>query len=77
MKLEKVYAVEFMEYTNCLNDTVSDWDGESPFEIGNNTNYINVGRNNFLVRESELEFYRKFGQGFKSITFIGNMRVQE
>ena len=76
MKFEKVYAVEFMEYTNCLNDTVSDWNGESPFEFGN-TNYISVGKNNFLVRESELDFYRKFGQGYRNITFVGNMRFPE
>ena len=76
MKIEKVYAVEFMAYTNCLKDTISDYDGTSEFEFGK-CNYIDVGRNNFLVRESELEFYRKFGQGFKSITFVGNMRFSE
>ena len=68
--LEKVYAVEFMEYTNCMKDTVSDGNEN----IGE-TKYITIGKEPFLVRESELNKYRKYGNGFRSITFVGNISI--
>lgn len=72
--LEKVYAVEFMAYTNCLNDTVSDWDGVSSFT--GNEKYLTVkGPKVFLVKESDLDKYRKYGQGYKNLTCIGWMEV--
>lgn len=64
----KVYNVEFMSYTNCMHDTVS----KKPGDIHNNE-YLNVGREGFLVREDELEKYRQYGGGFRSVTFVGNM----
>lgn len=74
--LEKVYAVEFMSYTNCLRDTVSDWNGISSFT--GKEKYLTVkGPNEFLVKESDLEKYRKYGQGYKNIRFVGWMDVKE
>ena len=74
--LEKVYAVEFMSYTNYLKDTVSDWDGISSFT--GNEKYLNVkGPHQFLVKEADLEKYRKYGQGYNKITFVGWMDVDE
>jgi len=65
-KLEKVYIVEFIQYTNCMRDTVyNEETGE----------YIQVGRLGFLVRESELEQYRKCGRGYKSIKLVGQIRI--
>lgn len=44
--MKKVYEVEFMQYTNCLRDTVSDGG-----EIGK-TKYIHVGNEPFLIKEA-------------------------
>jgi len=68
--MEKVYEVEFMEYTNCMKDTVSN----QAKEIGDRK-YIGVGKEPFLVRESELEKYRAWGNGFRIIRFVGNIIV--
>lgn len=70
IKVEKVYEVEFMQYTNCMNDTVSD--GEK--EIGKVT-YIHVGREPFLIKESDFPKYQKFGGGFRIVRFVGNIEV--
>lgn len=70
--LEKVYSVEFMEYTDILQDTVSDWDGKS--SSIKDIKYLKVGHN-FLLRESQLEKYRKFGGGYKNIKFVGYLGV--
>lgn len=67
--MEKVYEVEFMQYTNSIKDTVSD-DGE----IGK-TKYIHIGNEPFLIKESEFDKYMKFGKGFRIIRFVGNMEV--
>ena len=71
MMLEKVYAVEFMVYTNCLNDTVSDWDGKGSPSL-KDIKYLAVGHN-FLIKESEIEKYRKFGQGYRNLKFVGEL----
>lgn len=68
--MEKVYEVEFMEYTNYLRDTVCNRDKE----IGD-MKYITVGREPFLVRESELEKYMAYGNGFRIVRFVGNIVV--
>lgn len=62
--MEKIYKVTFMEYNNVLRDTIANKD---------NTDYINVGREPFLVRESELDTYMDYGGGFRSMVFVGNI----
>lgn len=66
--IEKVYEVEFMTYTNCMKDTVCN--GEK--EIGD-MKYINVGKEPFLIRESEFGKYMKYGGGFRILRFVGNI----
>lgn len=68
--MEKVYEVEFMEYTNCIRDTVCN----THKEIGD-MKYIRVGIGPFLVRESELEKYMAWGGGFRTIRFVGNIII--
>ena len=68
--MEKVYEVEFMRYTNCMNDTVSDG-----AEIGK-TKYINVGKEPFLIKESDFPKYQKYGGGFRIVRFVGNIETQ-
>lgn len=70
--MEKIYLVEFISYTNALHDTVSDWDGKRFSKIGE-TKYLHLGRHCTLVKESDLEKYRKYGQGYKKITFLGTL----
>lgn len=74
IKTEKVYSVTFMQYTNYMKDTVSDWDGVSDATFGS-AEYLNIGKGSFLVRESELEKYRKFGQGYRDVHFVGNIEI--
>ena len=70
---EKVYSVTFMGYTNCIGDTVCTHYGESvPFGT---SKYLDIGHEPFLVLESELEMYREYGGGYRSIQFVGNMEV--
>ena len=67
--MEKIYEVEFIEYTNCMKDTVSN--GK---EIGK-IEYIDVGKEPFLIKESEFDKYMKFGKGFRIVKFVGNMKI--
>lgn len=66
--MEKVYEVEFMEYTNTMNSTVSSGDGID-------AKYLKVGKEPFLVKESELGKYVEYGKGFRIVRFVGNMEV--
>ena len=68
--MEKVYEVEFMEYTNCMRDTVC-----NRYKEICDMRYIIVGKEPFLVRESELEKYMAYGNGFRIIRFVGNIVV--
>ena len=68
--MEKVYEVEFMEYTNCMRDTVCN----KYKEIGD-MKYITVGKEPFLVRESELEKYIAWGNVFRIVRFVCNIVI--
>ena len=61
--MKKVYSVDFIQYTNCLNTAVTD---------DNHENYITVD-NPFLIFEDEIEYYMKFGGGIKNMIFVGYM----
>lgn len=60
--MEKVYKVKFMRY-NCLGDTVCD----------NNDNVLYIGDSTLIIKESDLTKYMKYGNGFKTVEFVGNM----
>lgn len=71
MRTEKVYAVEFMVYTNSMKNVVSNkLSCKSEKET-----YVDVGKEPFLITESQMEFYSKFGEGFRTLTFVGNISV--
>ena len=72
MKRIKIYSVVFVEYTNCLQDTVST--GEEDLA---KIKYLTIPKTGLLVREDELDEYKKYGQGFKSTTLVGEMYVNE
>jgi len=75
IKLEKVYKVTYMLYTNAMRDTVSDWDGKGHSLA--DCEYLDVGKESFLLRESQLEYYRKFGGGYRNIEFVGQIPISE
>ena len=54
--MEKVYEVEFMNYTNCMRDTVSNMANEIK-----NTKYIEIGKEPFLIKEAVFDNYMKYG----------------
>ena len=62
--MEKIYQVEFLSYTNCMRDTV--WSEED-------NKYLDIGKEPFLIRESEFSEYMKFGNGFRIVKFVGNL----
>ena len=66
--MEKVYEVEFMSYTNVMRDTVCDEETELGKE-----KYLNVGKEPFLIKESEFNKYMKYGNGFRVVRFVGNI----
>lgn len=67
--MEKIYEVEFIEYTNCFKEAVSDG-----ADLGN-VKYIHVNKEPFLIKESEFDKYMKFGKGFRIVKFVGNMET--
>lgn len=73
IKLEKVYKVTYMLYTNAMRDTVSDWDGKGHSLA--DCEYLDIGKEPFLLRESQLEQYRKFGGGYRNIEFVGQIPI--
>ena len=65
----KIYKVEFNKYTNGMRDTVSN----GAKEIKDHK-YLNVGRlYDFLVKDSDLDYYKQFGDGFKKIELVGEL----
>lgn len=70
--MEKIYEVEFMQYTNCMRDTVC-----NNAENIKDSKYIRVGKEPFLIKESEFDKYKEYGGGFRIIKFVGNMEVGE
>ncbi len=72
--MEKVYEVEFMNYTNCMKDTVRTDDEEKYLNEGK---YLKVGQNPFLIKESEFDKYMKYGNGFRIVKFVGNIEEEE
>lgn len=68
--MEKIYEIEFMSYTNCMKDTVSNMANEIK-----DTKYINVGKEPFLIKESDFDKYMKYGGGFRVVKFVGNIEA--
>ena len=71
-KREKVYTVEFMGYTNITKNTVSTYyEGCDKATI----EYLDVSNGPFLIKESDLDKYKKFGGGYRDIHFVGYIEV--
>ena len=63
--MEKIYKVEFIKYVDYDRNKVSD---------NINHTYLRVP-SPFLIRESEIEFHKKFGDGIKSLEFVGYINI--
>lgn len=69
MDRERIYAVTFNSYTNGLRNAVSDGNKDIA-----KTEYIHLSEDvPFLIRESELLYYSKFGQGYSVIRCVGEL----
>lgn len=74
MSLVKVYSVTFMKYTNAGKNTISKNDTNIK-----DAEYISVNAEGFehepfLIKESEIGYYRNFGGGIKELVFAGYMQ---
>ena len=70
-KFIKLYEVTFNTYTNWTNDTVANYEDEE------DTCYITIPKTGLIIREDEIELYKKYGNGFASLTIVGEMLVEE
>ena len=68
IKVDKIYLIDFIEYTDCLKDTVSDGN-----DILGEIDYISLGKQSVLIREKDFDKFKKYGGGFKSAVFVGNL----
>lgn len=69
MARERIYAVTFNRYTNALRDCVSDGNRDIA-----KIEYISLPKDvPFLIRESELLKYVKFGNGYASVVCVGEL----
>ena len=71
MSLVKVYSVTFMQYIDCLKDTISNNNKKD-------TKYITVIEHGFehapfLIKEYDIDKYKDFGGGIKELIFVGYM----
>lgn len=73
MKLEKIYDVEFMYYTGYSHDTVS----SNPGEAKKDTKYLDTSASPFLVRESDLNIFQKYGGGFRNLRYVGTLHIPD
>lgn len=73
MTKEKVYHAEFMEYTNITRKTVAKYTSNPKTGVPD-AKYLDVGPD-FLVKESDIEKYREYGKGYKSLIFAGYIEV--
>ena len=69
MNRERIYAVTFNSYTNALRNTVSDGNKDIA-----KTKYLHISQDlPFLIRESELLYYSKFGEGYSIVKCVGEL----
>lgn len=59
-----------MQYSDYMNRSVCNGTKEIK-----DSKYIDVGKEPFLIKESDLDRYREYGGGFRSLKFIGNIET--
>ena len=77
-KYKKVYNVTFMQYTNCMKDTVSDDTYDTLGELRTDTVYMKMPENEpLLLTEDQLKDYEDLGCGYRDIVFVGMIPYDE
>jgi hypothetical protein len=71
-KKTKIYAATFIQYTNCMHDTVA-----TNSESIKDEKYLDVTDGPILIREEDIEFYKQFGNGFDTLKFVGYLVEKE
>lgn len=59
-----IYKIDFLQYTNSSRDTVY----SERFD-----KYIEVNKEGFTAKESDLDYLKEFGKGFRELKFIGTL----
>lgn len=70
-KMIKLYKVEFMKYHNYSYDAVS-----TPDEKDHDTIALSEPKY-LIIKESDIEYYKRFGNGIKSMEFVGYMEDRD
>ena len=65
-KYVKLYKVTFNSYTNALYNTVR-----------HSNDFLHIPETGLVIREDELDIYKEYGNGFASLTIVGEMLVEE
>jgi hypothetical protein len=60
--MTKIYKVEFMHYTDAFKNGVKN---------ENKDKYLEVGEEPFLISENDIEEYMEYGDGFRTLEFVG------
>lgn len=60
----KIYEIEFMQYTNGMRDAVYSEKYDK---------YIKINKEGFVAKESDIDYLKEFGKGFKKLRFIGEL----
>ena len=63
----KMYKVKFLNYTNGMENAVSD--------DSRNMDYIDIPKETkpyIILKESQLEKYKRYGNGYASVEYIGS-----
>ena len=65
--LNKVSSMRLNEYNEFVDE-----DGKNVSFEGNNYQYLDIP-NPFIIREDEIEKYKKYGCGYKSLEYVGSI----
>lgn len=90
MKEIKLYKVTFNEYCSTYNSKTMistahhNLDGDYVDEKGRNLTVsisedyetLNIPKD-FIIKENEIEYYKKFGNGIRTLEYIGSMLINE
>ena len=68
--MEKIYSVEFMTYTNYSRTHVAKRKPNLKTGVLEH-DYLEVGPAPFLLKESDLDKYKEYGDGYRTLTFVG------
>jgi len=63
---EKLYKIKFIQYTNTFKDTVRSEELDKYEDA-----------KDLIIRESDIDYYRQFGEGISELEFVGYLGEKE